>query len=892
MAERTDELVSEIPVGTEGIPNLQRGLGQLENAVASLRRNVMDDDFGGRGEANMFTKSDEGMGMGEDGDRAGKKDFLVSRGQRLLGQYNFDAEKLERGLHQIVPRANAQGPEEEVYDHHIQVFASSIHEALVTTMSTSEHKNLCLMEDEWEEEKSRIMEDLRRPSGPARSGTTTIASRPEFKDVVGSTAFSNSSSSALSSSQNLAAPEYAYSGSDRDMVYQYLTQLRSTSKESGALAAQFGKLAREPWSQSTWSLVSSILEHSSANNQEGWLKGSLVFLEKQYYKHKVLASDRSASSLSGSAKDHIVRWLDSVRKQPLLGSGGLATALNQYSVGSGSASGASSNSVSGLFDSIGNGSNGNNFGAGMEYQYGGLPFWAVVYYCLRVGSWEDAAAVASEAMSKLDDLENAMCEGLLALSKNSDTVGEKLKKLAKMMDGDEDSNNGGASRSGAMVPFGGMSRAQSSLETNRWGDAARLQQSSSWKRAVLYILLAGKPNDRLLERVVNATVQDFMWLKLSVLRVLQASKNITGQERALANLQSTLQRNGPAHFAGGNDHQLYARLMMMAQKPLLAIEYLENLAPPNSGLNGSSFGDAVHIALALQQEGLLAGPPLPNEQSVDSSIEAEADKKLGELVLQYTKPRFARDEPGSAMLYFARAFRPRSAASRAVIEEGIAHIFYMHADRLDDIRKLSSPELEPVIRPALVRAGRMAENQGKLAEAVRLYMESGQAQEHALTIFNRQLVQAIRPPHVNREELLMQAERLQRDRIDQSLASDHSRAIKTFNLLVGFLRFTHDIEIHRWDSALQRVSGVLPSDPAEVERCKREYFALDELVLDVFSQIFSSALQALQRLSETETEPGRSMQVRKQFQAYQSFSNAIPESTPQIASLIATFQLH
>ncbi|GBG30997.1 Nuclear pore complex protein Nup93 [Hondaea fermentalgiana] len=907
MLEKNDELVSEIPVGTEGIPNLQRGPGQLENATASLRRSLMEDDYSGRSEANMFMVTDEGVGGG-DGDRAGKKDFLASRGQRLLGQFNFDAEKLERDLHQIVPRASAQGQEEEVFDHHIQVFASSIHEALVTTMSTSEHKSLCLMEDEWEEEKRQIMADLRR-SDSNKFDTDVSIVRPEVRASVGSTAFS--------STQDIAPSDYLYDGSDRTEVYQYLDKLR---RGDGDLAREFRELPREPWCQSTWDLVGQITQQEAT--KEGWLKGSLQFLEQQYYAHKVRSGHEGGAD--PSVRKVIKSWLERVREKPLLGAGGLGAALAQ---GSEMQSSSAPSSLSGV---------GGHWGASKPTMHG-LPPWAVVYYCLRVGSWDEAAAEAAELkkQSKLDDFEVAMADALQTLASAPEQAAQKLEDLAALIGGDDEggdglgegkgsSNGAGSSSNGGSGVAGSGANSSSTSGTSKSsngnssgpfslvmrssagssvrggsssgagsGDAAQLQHSSSWKRAVLYILLAGKPSDRLLDRVVNATVQDFMWLKLSVLRVLQATRKVSLQERALASLQNTLERNGAAHFAGGNDFQLYARLLIMAQNPLAAIDFLAKRSTSGSqGGARTSLNDAVHIALALQQRGILAGPPRPSEDRTDAEIEAEADALLGKLIMEYTKPRFVRDQPGDALLYFSRAFRAQSSTSCTAVADGIAYIFLVHVNRLDEVRKLISPELDQLTRSALLRAGRMAEDQGRLSEAVQLYLESGAAQDRALAIFNRQLVQCIRPPHRDREELLMRADRLLRDRIDTSLAMQDSAAgaaNRTFKILLNFLHFTEDIDNQRWERALQRVEPVLPTSPDKVERCKKEYATLDEAVLDVFTQIFHQALEALQRLAGT--QPDRAPQIRRQFEAYQSFFNAIPESAPHIAHLIATFQL-
>jgi len=802
MLEKTNDLVSGLPVLADGIPQLHRDPAQLERATRALRAGMAGP---GAATTNLFMEDAE-----EDDSDAKKKD--AGRGQRLLGQYNFDSEKLERELHAIVPRGLAHGHPEEGYDHQSQVITTSIMEALATAKSQSEHRSFALMEDEWEAEKAQLLEELKKSDSerfaPIASKEVMVMDlTPQETPFVGE-----------NESYRIAAP---YRGFDMTRVNNYLKALKESGAESQPenLSRRFLELARNefksdelPSCVELWTLVTHML--SSGTDSES---GAKAFLEEQYRINKM------RFPVEKSSWDGVLNWLKSPSAENVSfgGGGGLRTVLQKYTFREESEEPPSQN-LNRRFEGI-------KHQESAEETIDGSPLWAVIYYCIRCGGLKDVVSNVRQKNLCKGPLEALMVDLLEQLLRGEGISDENVETL------------------------------RSEIEDPGVREKNHAQRFSPWKRAILYILLRGQDSS-LLDRIVNSSIQDYMWIKLSIILSVKQGKRM----EFLMGLQKILQKKGPAHFENGNDPHLYGRLLLMAQLPERAVVYLANRAS-FSDQKTTSVADAVHLAIALLDAGLIK-----NEL-----------KEIARITAEYVQARFAKTKPQDAIFYMHRIFR-NDHSQRMLAADGIAKVLLEHSSNADDGLRLLQRSDSTLKEEVLVRTGELAERQGRLKEAVIFFAESEHGRSHAIAITNKQLVRCIRTSNISNKDWLVIA-RSMRDRF----RSDDSQ-YETYEILLKLVEFRILYTDKKYEAALNVVSGVFPLTRVDVEKCSEDFRKLDNAVLEVIMHVFSLAISALQEV--TYRSPNRAACI-EQFNAFENFFNEVnhKESAAQIAQQLARF---
>jgi len=840
MLEKTSSMVSQIPVvGSEGIPYLERDPAQLEGASSILRKDVMEEDM--EGGNNLFRQDkiiEEAGGVGRERDAViKKKNFLINRANRLLGQYNFDSDRLERDLHQIVPRGGQQVHDEEVYDHRVQVISTTIHEALMTTVSGCEHQALCQLEDSWAREKRELLEELRKSD----------ANKYQDKAVMG--AMVERPVNDLPFGDHSTSTSYAISGPDASRVNAYYKILEDSPNLSGAdLASKFLAIANKfndslPPCAQTWKLLEFILK----DEHESWFLGVQKFLEEQYRQNVVLRNHESSQPV----KQSVVNWLRQVKTQdPLSGFGGLAAELERYSSsGYNSIQGGGFGRHSmGLNAAAGGIDAGDMFAAEPVY-YGGsgqddpLPLWAVAFYCMRSGAWQDAVEVLAKDQSN-DEVAKLMCKILKSMVPRPGEVDmHDLARLERLVNA-------------------GPDRGTKEIST-------KIQQFSPWKKAILYMILKGSTTraGQLLDRCVNASVQDYMWMKLNIILSFGPNQRVE-QNEGIKNLQEVICRNGPEHFNDGQDPQLYGRLLLMSQLPAEAIKYLADR--PCVDFSTTSITDAVHMSLCLRDE-------LANDEDIVN------------IVQRYTK-RFVTKQPNEAMLYFKLLTKAGGGRSqRLAIINGVVKFLLDHTDEPEVMLKLLNGfEDRELVQEVLLNAGRAAQSKGRLIEAVRLLRYDPAGIEDALRIFNAQMVQAIRPPHSARELWKQEIVAFERRYAPDIPKRGGDKLETTFRQLGRLLFFTQDFDNGDWEAALDKVSIILPRNHMGLDSAIQGFYLLDQSVLEVFPYIFELALKALHKLYQSrQGDKAATSRLEELFRAYEAFFASIPETSPHLAQLLA-----
>ncbi|KAF5308812.1 hypothetical protein FQR65_LT06045 [Abscondita terminalis] len=248
------------------------------------------------------------------------------------------------------------------------------------------------------------------------------------------------------------------------------------------------------------------------------------------------------------------------------------------------------------------------------------PIWPVVYYCLRCGDISAALYCLKKAGSEAQDVINV----LEARIKTPDS-----KEITK-------------------------------LELNLHSEYSSLTHNSTdpFQRIVYDILCCGNTTDEHSE--VAKTVDDYLWLKLSYLR-MNGDRDDT---EMFKNLQSTiLEKYGEVFYNAMKQPHVYFQVLALTGQFEAALEFL--------GRTSRYQIHSVHMSIALNEIHMLALPKLPNAplrmppnifavqkiiKSVPVSIDP-ADPKpgrrlnLSRLILMYVQ-KFELVAPKEAVLYY------------------------------------------------------------------------------------------------------------------------------------------------------------------------------------------------------------------------------------------------
>lgn len=197
----------------------------------------------------------------------------------------------------------------------------------------------------------------------------------------------------------------------------------------------------------------------------------------------------------------------------------------------------------------------------------GRPLWPLVYYSLRCG----------DVRSALKCMESAAAGGA-GHEDFIQVLEDKLKKPDQKMN----------------TKLEALIRMQYKRQIRNATDP--------YKRAVYCIIASCDINEQHAEVAKNA--DDFLWLQLSMIRTDAAESTDAAADvdcLTYARLQSLIcEEYGEAHFNAGEQPHLYVQLLVLTGQFEAAVEFLSRFERYRT--------HAVHVALALGELGLLAGP--------------------------------------------------------------------------------------------------------------------------------------------------------------------------------------------------------------------------------------------------------------------------------------------
>ncbi|KAK4879895.1 hypothetical protein RN001_008041 [Aquatica leii] len=231
------------------------------------------------------------------------------------------------------------------------------------------------------------------------------------------------------------------------------------------------------------------------------------------------------------------------------------------------------------------------------------PIWPVVYYCLRCGDTSAALYCLKKAGSEAQD------------------VIKLLETRIKTPD----------------------SKEISKLESNLQSEYSSLTHNSTdpFQRIVYDILCCGNTLDEHSE--VAKTADDYLWLKLSYLRI-NAERDDT---EIYKNLQSTiLEKYGEVHYNAVEQPHVYFQVLALTGQFEAALEFLGRIT--RYQIHG------VHIAIALNELHMLALPRLPSAPllSIDPADPKPGRRlNISRLILMYVQ-KFELVAPKEAVQYY------------------------------------------------------------------------------------------------------------------------------------------------------------------------------------------------------------------------------------------------
>jgi len=361
MLARTNIMVSKIEE-RQDIPFLMRDPHQLDMATSTLQRDsAMEQEVDS---GNIFLSSSNMKST----------ELSNHKANRLLGQHNFDVERLQRDLHQITPRAQLEDEGADGVDQRSQIIATTIHEALAASAGESEHRFTVQLENEWAIEKRALLESLRN--------NDTLDTRTMTVHAVAPSPVLNSGDMVmnLQSSRPLR---------DQDNLSETYFGILKGGHGSANLADEFRSHADE---DETWKLVRCM------DGSKEWFASGKQFLESQY-RDMLQGSEGSGKE---SVKEMVVSTLEGRKIRPLLGS--VRDVVDKFKTRT---SGFPTNS--GL--------------PAAETTDDGLPLWALLFYCLRAG---DIKAVKEYLKKDVKDPTESLLVAMLHSWIHGETVNSQM----------------------------------------------------------------------------------------------------------------------------------------------------------------------------------------------------------------------------------------------------------------------------------------------------------------------------------------------------------------------------------------------------------------------------------------------------------------------------------
>ncbi|XP_030374032.1 nuclear pore complex protein Nup93-1 [Scaptodrosophila lebanonensis] len=435
----------------------------------------------------------------------------------------------------------------------------------------------------------------------------------------------------------------------------------------------------------------------------------------------------------------------------------------------------------------------------------GKLLWPLVYYSLRCGSVSTAISFLQEAGNSCEEFAQ------LIVDREAGVINSKMESRLKLQYANKIKNS-----------------------------------TDSYKKAVYCIILSCDPNE--VHSEVAKTIDDFLWIKLAMLRV--------GDAQSYSNLQCLiLEKYGEKYFNAKQQAHLYFQTLALTGQFEAAIEFLARTQANRS--------HAVHMAIALHELGVLGGArsvtqPLLTIDIVDPPPLRRLN--LSRLIRLYVQ-RFERTDTAEALHYYYTLRGLCDANGRnmflacvceLVVESGVLDtsifdlIFGQREANADGgvgsglFQQFDCPDFNSRTTAGLV--GDELVRRGNFEMALRLYDIAGKYNE-ALKQISILLAQTVAQPPAEgtlRARLSVEVEQL-----DKRLTDVEPKVHATYELLKNLLHFFDKYHERKPLEALELLkrTQLIPNNCEEVDSCVANIKLLSGEVIKVLPDVMVATLE-------------------------------------------------
>ncbi|KAH8359910.1 hypothetical protein KR093_009505 [Drosophila rubida] len=445
---------------------------------------------------------------------------------------------------------------------------------------------------------------------------------------------------------------------------------------------------------------------------------------------------------------------------------------------------------------------------------GGKPLWPLIYYSLRCGAVETAIEFLREAGPSCDEFAQLIAD------RQAGVVNSKIESQLKLQYANKIRNT-----------------------------------TDAYKKAVYCILLGCDPNE--VHSEVAKTIDDFLWIKLAMLRI--------GDAAGYGQLQSSfIEHYGEKYFNAGQQPHLYFQALALTGQFEAAIEFLAR--------TDANRVHAVHMAIALNELGILGGVRSVAQPLLTIDIADPTPLRRLNLtrLIRFYVQRFETTDTAEALHYYYTLRHLHDPKGRnmfltcvcdLVVDSGVLDtsifdlifgqrrtpIYYNHKYSHSGLfRQFSCPEFDTQTIAGLVADELVT--RGSFEMAVRLYDMAGKL-NLALKHISILLAQVVQQPAV--EGTLRARLSLETERFSTLLAARHAeiepKILISFSLLRDLLRFfdnynegMHSVALEQLDS-----TGLIPNDVQEVEACLANVKRLSGEVIKVVPDVMVAAMDII-----------------------------------------------
>ncbi|XP_060645669.1 nuclear pore complex protein Nup93-1 [Drosophila nasuta] len=484
---------------------------------------------------------------------------------------------------------------------------------------------------------------------------------------------------------------------------------------------------------------------------------------------------------------------------------------------------------------------------------GGKPLWPLIYYSLRCGAVDTAVEFLREAGPSCDEFAQLIAD------RQAGVVNSKIESQLKLQYANKIRNT-----------------------------------TDAYKKAVYCILLGCDTNE--VHGEVAKTIDDFLWIKLAMLR--------PGDAAGYSHLQTSFIENyGEKYFNASQQPHLYFQALALTGQFEAAIEFLSR--------TDANRVHAVHMAIALNELGILGGvrsvaQPLLTIDIADPTPMRRLN--LARLIRLYVQ-RFESTDTAEALHYYYTLRNLHDPKGRnmfltcvcdLVVDSGVldTSIFdLIFGQRKTGIvadqevsgglfRQFSCPEFDTQTIAGLVADELVA--RGSFEMAVRLYDMAGKL-NLALKHISILLAQVVQQPAV--EGTLRARLSLETERYSKLLSARNTeiepKILISFSLLRDLLKFFDNYNEGKHLVALEQLdhTRLIPNNVQEVDECLVNVRRLSGEVIKVIPDVMVAAMDIIHmkyKQMRSGTEPvsimhyEQTQQLRERAKAIANMAATMP----------------